>query len=142
MGGEHDGLALISSELGDPVLDRAGCLHVQAESGLVQQEDGRIGDQRGGDRDLLLHAPAERADGLITPFPQAEVGEQPPRPGLDRAAAQPFESAEVHQGGSRPSRIQDFRPSRDTERLPTINGHLLQSDDQLYGGLSGRLQYR
>src|SRR5262249_28283735 len=64
MGGEHDGLALLVRQPRDPVFDGARRLHIQADRWLVEQEDGRVGNQRRSDGDLLLHPAREAADRL------------------------------------------------------------------------------
>ncbi len=70
--GEHDGLALLVRKARDPVFDGARRLHIQPEGRLVQQQDGWVGDQRCGDRHLLLHTAREAAHGLVPPLPEVE----------------------------------------------------------------------
>jgi hypothetical protein len=130
MGGQQDRLALVAGQPGDPVLDRAGGRHVQPDRRLVQQQDRRVGDQRRGDRDLLLHATGVGAHGLVAAFPQAQLGEQPLRAGPDLAAAQALQAAEVQQvlpGRQRPVHVAGaFQHRADLpHRGRTLPGHVV-----------------
>ena len=73
---QHDRLAFFLREPADPLLHRAGGLDVKAQRRLVEQHDGRVGDQGAGDGDLLLHAARELADRLVLALPQFQLGEQ------------------------------------------------------------------
>jgi len=108
VGGQHDRLALADGQVRDPVLHRPCCLDVQADRRLVQQQDRRVGDQRGGDRHFLLHPAGVRPHALVPPLPQAQAGQQPLRPRPDLLPAQALQPPEVHQvlpRGQRPVHV-------------------------------------
>ena len=61
-------------DLGELVPDGAAGLRVEADGGLVEDQDGRIVDQRARDLEAPLHAAGERADDRV-----AHAGEADPR---------------------------------------------------------------
>ena len=56
----------------DGLADDVGRLRVQGRGGLVEEDDRRIVEQGPGDRELLLHALAERAGDVVAPLPERE----------------------------------------------------------------------
>ena len=59
-----------SPDLGDRLEDLVDELRRQAERRLVEQEQARLGDQRAGDRELLLLAAGQRSRGPAEGLPQ------------------------------------------------------------------------
>src|SRR5690606_12940675 len=56
VGDHHDGLAVLAVELLQQAQDLLGGLAVQVAGGLVADQQGRVGDDRAGDRHPLLLA--------------------------------------------------------------------------------------
>jgi hypothetical protein len=59
VGAQQDRRVVRGAHLGDQLLDLALGAGVKAGRRLVEQQQRRRGEQRAGERDLLLHAPAE-----------------------------------------------------------------------------------
>jgi hypothetical protein len=94
--------APLGGELGHRVAHRARRLRVEARGGLVEEDDLRLVHQRPHDGQLLPHALAEAADGLVFAASEAEALEVTerarPRRGLVDLV-EPHEEAQVLAGG-------------------------------------------
>jgi hypothetical protein len=56
----------------DRLADDEGRLRVKRRGGLVEEHDRGVVEQGARDRQLLLHALAERAGHIVAPIPQVE----------------------------------------------------------------------
>ena len=56
VGDQHDGQLQLAVDLGQQLQHRGGGLWVEGTGGLVAEQDARLGGQRAGDADALLHA--------------------------------------------------------------------------------------
>ena len=116
--GEDDGAAR-RAQLLDRLADDEHGLRVERRGGFVEEHDGRIVEQGARDRELLLHALAERAGHLVPPIPQAEEPEIAlDALGPDRGvqAVEPPEEIEV--GDGRQLVVQARRLGQDADPRP------------------------
>ena len=82
----------------DRLADDERRLRVERRGRLVEEDDRRLVEQRAGDRELLLHALAERAGRVVAPLPEREqpqVALDPLGPRRRVQAVQPAEEVEV-----------------------------------------------
>jgi hypothetical protein len=73
LGGPQHGGAVARGEPRDQRADPLGALGVEVVRGLVDEQDGRRGEQRAGDREALLHAVRPAADRAARRLGEADV---------------------------------------------------------------------
>ena len=79
--------ASLLGQFGEQGTDPLDAVEVEAVDGLVEDQDGRVGQQRRGDAQALAHAQRERAGGLVGHLGQADRCEHlvhASRPDADR----------------------------------------------------------
>ena len=91
VGGDEDGVLL--SEAGDEFADGADLVRVEAVSGLVEDEEGRLVDEGVGDADPLAVALGEGFDHLAVGILEAALVEDLVEAAFEAAAAEAFDLA-------------------------------------------------
>ena len=76
VGDHHDGLAEVVDAVAQQGEHLAGGAGVERAGRLVGEDDGRVGDQRAGDRDPLLLAAGQRAGQVPAAVAEADPLEQ------------------------------------------------------------------
>ena len=74
VGGENDGDALLI-ELGEEAPHRTAQFNVHASSGLVEDQQARLVNQRAGNHQTALHATGQRTRRHVALVPQAQLGQ-------------------------------------------------------------------
>ena len=89
---QHRGAVL--GARGDQLAHGGGRLGVEVVGGLVDQQHRRVGEQRAGDREPLLHAVRPAVDGIVAAVGEADVGQHRAGAGVGRLLAHPVQAGE------------------------------------------------
>ena len=124
--GPEDRRAALGRAVGDQLAHGGGGLGVEVVRGLVDQQHRRLGEQRAGDREPLLHAVRPAADGVVAAVGQADVGEHGAGTRVGGLLAHPVQAGEEREVldagdalvGRAVARRARGRPSRAAPRGP------------------------
>ena len=127
----------------DRLADDERRLRVERRRRLVEEDDRRVVEQRPGDRELLLHALAERARNVVPPLPEREEPQVVLDPRCARAGIEPVEPAEeVEVGAGRQLVVEPGRLGQDPDPGADLLGMLGDVEAVHRGAPLARLDQR